>query len=722
MNDAASWILRQTHFDPSRLHHHETLFTVGNGYLSTRGSLEEGFPGQWNATLIHGLFDDAPIVHTELANAPDWTALTIFLDGERFALTRGDLLAFERTLNLRNALLTRTVRWRSPKGREFTLRFERFASLADPHLLVLRLTVTAHDAPAELQIHAGLHACAENQGLLHWEVLDQDADPERVWLHLRTRHSHIELAMAAALRVASVAGIERQAWDVAHHPTLGLRARLLPEQPLTVEKWVTLYTSRETSSPRAEALRSLPTASWEDVLNAHTAAWQREWEACDIQIEGNVEDQRAVRFNLYHLLIAAPRHDERVSIGAKALSGFGYRGHVFWDTEIFMLPFFTFTRPEIARNLLSYRWHMLPGARRKARRNGLTGAQYPWESADSGDEVTPRWVPSPDQRDLIRIWTGDIQIHVTADIAYALWQYWQVSGDRTFWQERGAEILLDTARFWASRAEWNPERERYEFTDVIGPDEYHEHVDNNAFTNYLARWHLRTALRTLAWLHEHAPQQARALKAKLHLGEEEIARWREVAGRMFCPFTPETRLIEQFQGYFRRRDLDLQSFEPRQQSMQLILGIEQCNQTQVLKQPDVLMLLYLLEDEFDARTIQANYEYYTPRTDHTYGSSLGPAIQAIMACRVGRVDEAYRHFRRAAYVDLDDLRGNTADGIHAASAGGVWQAIVFGFAGLQLTPGGWETRPSLPPSWKSLRFRFLYRGQPQNVFIESNDA
>ena len=446
-----------------------------------------------------------------------------------------------------------------------------------------------------------------------------------------------------------------------------------------------------------------------DLLAAHTAAWAEVWDASDVVIEGDPTAQLAVRYNLFQVLIAAPRHDNRVSVPAKTLSGFGYRGHVFWDTDIFILPFLNHTQPALARNLLCYRYYTLPGARRKAQAAGYQGAMFAWESADSGDEVTPRWVPAQDG-DLTRIWCGDIELHITADVAYAVWQYWQGTGDDDWMRRYGAEIILDTAAFWGSRVEWNSDRGRYEISDVIGPDEYHEHVDNNAFTNRMVRWHLETALEVLAWLRRTDPERAVALTEQLDLTPERLAHWNAVCEDIFVPHDPETGLIEQFEGFFSLKEVDLVGYEPRTRSMQALLGGEETNQSQVLKQADVLMLLYLLRDRFDRPTLQANWDYYAPRTDHTHGSSLAPAIHAIMVCELGRPDEAYEHFMRAALVDLENLRGNTADGIHAASAGGVWQAVVFGFGGVRLTDAGPVATPRLPAGWTRLKFRLQHRG------------
>jgi trehalose/maltose hydrolase-like predicted phosphorylase len=716
------WTITENSFEPKSLHHQETIFTIGNGYLSTRGAFEEGYPSDRRATFIHGVFDAAPIVVTELANAPDWLPLSVHLDGanrERFALDRGVIESYHRSLDLRTGLLTRQVRWRSPGGRCLSLRFERFASLAQPHQLLLRVRlVPEFDGPIELR--AAINGNAHNDGLLHWQHIDHglDAGGGAAFLDSRTRHSGIQAV--SAMRLVTVAGGpgERAYWDSDGLPTLVLRLEAQAGQEVVVDKYVSMVTSRDVpaSEVRQCALGEVnQIAGWDQALAENQAAWQEEWERTDVEVEGDEEAQIALRFNLFQMLIAAPRHDDRVNIGAKTLSGFGYRGHAFWDTEIFMLPLFIFTAPHIARNLLHYRYRLLPGARAKAKANGFEGAQFPWESADTGEEVTPTWVPHfADRRRLVRIWTGDIEIHISADIAYAAHQYWTVTGDDAWYAAEGAEIVLDAARFWAARAEWNAAAGRYEYNDVIGPDEYHDHVDNNAFTNHMARWNLQTALEALDWLRAHAPERAGELVAQLDLTHERLARWRDVIARIYLPVRDDG-VLEQFEGYFQRQPVDLAALEPRTRSIQEVFGIEGANETQILKQPDVLMLQYLLRDRFADQVVKINYDYYNARTDHTYGSSLGPAIQAIMACDVGRPDEAYEHFIRAVRADLRDARGNAGDGIHGASAAGTWQSVVFGFGGLRVGPQGWTVNPRLPSHWKRLRFSFYYHGQPQHV-------
>jgi trehalose/maltose hydrolase-like predicted phosphorylase len=705
-SDAAGWNILETEFNTSKLHAQETVFTIGNGYLGTRGSFEEGFPGDQSATLIHGIFDDAPIVQTELANCPNWLPLTIKLDGELFRLDRGEILKYDRCLNLKLGLLTRTIQWRSPKGQSLEFRFERFCSFADRHVMAIRVHVTSIDFRGTIAIEAGFEPHPTTVTISHWMTLKSGSLSNLMWLSTETLHSGLQLGLAAKLTVMN--GNETiQISDSSN--ALTASTEIQPNQTVIAEKIVSIYTSRDTEFPLAVALRRLAKSpSYTTLFAAHIIAWGLAWQNSDVIIEGDLRAQISVRYNLFQLMIAASRQDDRVSIPAKTLSGFAYRGHVFWDTEIFIVPFFALTQPAIAKNLLTYRYHTLAGARRKAKEAGYRGAMYAWESAATGDEVTPRWVPGA-KGELIRIWCGDIEYHITSDVAYGIWQYWRITDDHNWMKSYGAEILLETAKFWASLVKWNGER--YEITDVIGPDENHEHCDNNAFTNAMAQFNLRSALVLWDWLAQSYPETALRLRQELDLTADEFAAWSTIAESLMISPDPETKLIEQFDGFFNLIDVNLEDYEPRTRSMQALLGIEPTNQRQILKQPDVLMLLYLLRQQFDRETLQANWNYYVPRTDHTYGSSLGPAVHAILACDLLQIDEAYRHFMRSAVVDLEDVRGNASEGIHAASAGGVWQAIVFGFAGIRLTEFGPVACPNLPAHWTRLKFRLCWQNQ-----------
>ncbi|MGB8698698.1 MAG: beta-phosphoglucomutase [Thermosynechococcaceae cyanobacterium] len=721
------WTLIETQFVPESMHVRETVFTLGNGYLGNRGGFEEGYPDALSATFIHGVFDAVPVVYTELVNCPDWLPLSLSINGESFRLDQGQVLKYRRQLDLQQGILSRQVRWQSPNGRTVDLHFERWVSMDNPHLLAVRCEIVPVDFDGFIEVQASLNGYPENQGFNHWERVQQGKTDRAIWLSTRTRNSHIQLGMTATLTLTGT-DAPQQVTSVPGYPTLSSTFLVNAGQTYAVEKLVTVFTSRDTEDPLTAALvlqSDLP--DYKTLCHDHRDAWSQIWADSDIDIEGDSRAQLAIRYNLFQLLICGSKSDERVSIPAKTLSGFGYRGHVFWDTEIFILPFFTFTQPDIARRLLSYRYHTLDGARRKAQHYGYKGAMYAWESADTGDEVTPRWaLPNQPYGEDVRIWCRDQEVHISADVAYAIWQYWQATGDDAWMRDYGAEIVLDTAIFWSSRVDLNIKSERYEIREVIGADEYHEHVGNNAFTNRMVQWHLEKALLTYEWLQKTCPEKLAELSAKLNLSEERRSRWRDIAQNIWIPFDPTTGLVEQFEGFFQLQDINLADYEPRHRSMQAVLGIEGANRRQVLKQPDVLMLFYLMRFTqafpYSPERLQVNWDYYAPRTDITHGSSLGPAIHAILASDLHKTAEAYERFMQAAMVDLEDVRHNAADGIHGASAGGIWQAVVFGFGGVQLTEQGPTATPHLPPGWTRLRFRMRWRDQWYDFDLKASQA
>jgi trehalose/maltose hydrolase-like predicted phosphorylase len=435
-------------------------------------------------------------------------------------------------------------------------------------------------------------------------------------------------------------------------------------------------------------------------------------------VDGDEAAQKALRFAIYHMNSAANPDDEHVSIGARGLTGDGYSGHVFWDTDIFLLPFYIFTWPEAARAMLMYRYHTLPPARAKAARLGFRGALYAWESTDTGEETTPTFVIGPDGA-IVPVRCGTDEQHISADVAYAVWQYWQATGDAKFLLDAGAEILLETARFWASRVVLEAD-ERYHIRGVIGPDEYHEDVDDNAYTNVMAQWNLERGVEVAALLERRWPEHWTSIADRLQLDPDETAEWQTLASRLFTSVDPATGLLEQFAGFFDLEPVDIAAYEPRSAPLDLLLGHERTERSQVIKQADVVMLLAMLEDRFPEGVRRANYFYYEQRCGH--GSSLSPGVHALVAARLGDMTRAERYFRETAAIDLDDTMGNASQGIHIGALGGLWQAVVFGFGGLSVEPKGLRAAPRLPVHWSELRFPFRWRGRVVRFVIQRDPA
>lgn len=739
----AEWLVEETAFDIDKLNVYETLFTVGNGYQGTRGALEEGVKGDCSATYLAGVFDHHDSTVIDLVNAPNWLPLTIWVEGVRLNMQSCKILEHRRLLDMRTGLLYRLTRFEDAQGRKTHYESLRYASASDQHLCAIRALVTPENYDGTITVESSLDGTRYNLDRLPQYAETQDFYPEVKW-EKWAKSKHLQFIDATAEDRTGY--LEMETLDTGHRLGYAMSLDLL-ETPArasqrldyekvtqlldfevrqgttyTLDKRVAIYTSRDVDRDQIKhrclaALQPAQTQGFETCLEQHSAVWTGLWADSDCRIEGAAQATHALRFNIYHLLIAATANDPKVNIGAKTLSGEGYKGHVFWDTEIFMLPFFIYTQPEMAKALLLYRYHTMSGAMENAKANGFEGVQYPWESADTGVETTPKWTADGTHR----IWTGEEEIHITADVAYAIVTYLTATGDWDFFFDYGAEILFNTARFWVSRLEYNPTLVRYELKRVIGPDEFHEHVDNNVFTNWMTRWNLHQAVELGRWLQQNHNEHYSRLATRMALEDEEVLGWAQIAAKIFIPFDEDKGLMEQFEGYFQCQEVPISEWD--QNGMPVYpSGYDHFNagETTLLKQPDVVMLMYVLPDEFDDAVKRINYAFYEQRTMHK--SSLSPSMHSIMGIEVGDTEKAEQYFLRSALVDLVDNQGNTEAGIHAASAGGTWMSAVFGFGGFRVKHQQMTFKPWLPASWKALRFKLKWRGDTLAVTIHPNEA
>ncbi|MEK8090931.1 glycoside hydrolase family 65 protein [Thermithiobacillus plumbiphilus] len=705
------WRLVEEGFNLAREHEIESIFAIGNGYLGSRASLAEGSNLSAPATLIAGVFDHDPVSNVpDLALAPDWMQVQASMEHAPIRVDLEGSLLHRRILDLRQGIFWREWRFRDAGGRTSRILGLRLASLADRHVLLQSVLLVSEDHGGHLHLDARIRLPPARPGrvVLNAESTRQDIRGRMIEL---ATHAGLRVALAVRNHIRSDAGTlapdGQDHWDL----------QVEPGRQYRFDRLVVVHTSRDGPDPAASAsahLQSLPDT--DQLIAAHVAAWAARWEQADVQVKGDGDAQRALRFAIYHLISSANPEDERVSIGARALTGDAYKGHVFWDTEIFMLPFFIFTHPPSARALLMYRYHTLPAARAKAHKLGYRGALYAWESADSGEETTPSVTLMPDGR-LARVLSGEQEHHISADVAYAVWQYWQATGDADFLLRAGAEILLETARFWASRGQLEADG-RYHIRHVIGPDEYHEDIDDNAYTNLMAQWNLRRGAELAGLLAEHWPAAWQELARRLEFDMDEPRQWQDLAGRIHVGLDASTGVLEQFQEFFGLEAIDLPAYEPRAVPMDVILGHDRTQAAQVVKQADVVMLMALLWEQLSPSQRAANYRYYAPKTGH--GSSLSPAMHALVAARLGIMDEALAFFRQSAEIDLSNHMGNAAGGVHAAALGGLWQAAVLGFAGMRLLSDGLAFEPHLPPDWDSLTCRVLWHGQALQLRLETD--
>jgi trehalose/maltose hydrolase-like predicted phosphorylase len=723
-----SWLLVVDGWVPGREPGIEGALALVNGYLGTRAAVEEGSGASTPATFLNGVFDAASQAVAqaaatperqviaaptpELVVAPDWSKLRLVVGGAPLTVETAEVLDHRRVLDLRRGVLVRE--WRLRAGGDTTrLRSLRFVSLEDRHVLGQVLEVVAEDWSGLVTVEAIVDGDVANEGGARHLVGHRARRVEGgMLLETVTTQRRIGICLAASTELATQDGRGLAGEDQPGELALVCRYRFeaSPGQVWRLEKLVTVFTGRDDADPAGRAvqrLREVAAAGLPAVLERSAAAWAERWATADVEVAGNRELQRRVRFAIYHLVGCANPDDPAAAPGARSLTGERYKGHVFWDNETFVLPFFIYTHPSTARAVLGYRYRTLPAARAIARAHGWRGAAYAWESADTGEDVTPAYyfTPSGERKDTR---TGEQEHHLNADVGFAVWQYYEATGDEEYLLGEGAEILFELARFWASRAERGGDS-RWHVRTVIGPDEYHEGVDDNAFTNQMAAWLLGRAGELAGWLREHHPVRWRSLVGALGLDDAEPAGWRAVAAGLVDGPDPETGLIEQHHGFHQLEEVDLAPFEARRTTMDALLGWERLGQLKLLKQADVVMLLALLGERYPRAVQEANFGYYEPLTVHD--SSLSPPVHALVAARLGDLDTAERFLEQAARLDLDlDWGVTAAGGVHIATLGGVWQALVLGFGGMTVVGGEPRFTPHVPASWGSLRFRLTWRG------------
>ncbi|MFS0784034.1 glycoside hydrolase family 65 protein [Bacillus sp. 1P06AnD] len=730
-----NWIVTESAYHPKLVGKAEAVFCLGNGYMGQRAAAEEKNRDETRNLFVAGTFNKfADNEVTELPNAADVLWMDITLDGQDFNLEQGTIVAYERSLNLKEAELTRSLVWTSNSNKTYQLTFRRFISLADKHVIAQRVEITPISQDAEIGITSGINAQVSNSGVQHFKEGEKRLyDKKILQLVQTTTESNIDFTLNTAhtfekggqpFEAEGLILMDRRRIYYAYN-----QIPVAKGETFAIEKIANVFTSRDKDTEAIgnlkdhskKQLETVSSIGYKALFEDHAKAWKETvWDACPITIEStNGFDQLAIRFAQYHLTVFTPAHDNRMSVGAKGLSGEGYKGHTFWDTELFVLPYFIYSHPKVARSLLEYRYLTLPGAHEKAQKNGYEGAMFPWESAWLEDgEVTPVWGAA----DIItgeatKIWSGFIEQHITSDIAFAAWQYYQITGDEDFMEKYGYELLLDTAKFWQSRLEWNEEKQEYHINNVVGPDEYKEHVNNNAFTNYTAHWTIKNAMGYYHMLKEKKPEIFARLNEKLDL-DATYAKWESKVDKVYLPQPrKEDLVIGQDDTYLTKQVINLEKYKNQDNvgSMFVDYNLTQVNNIQVSKQADMMALFYLLEDLFSQDVKKANWEYYEPKTLHD--SSLSLSTHCVLASDMGDKDMAYKLFNQACAIDLGPNMKTSDRGIHAAALGGIWQCVVNGFGGVRMLNGKLRIVPSLPEAWSKLAFPIFWKGDRLQVTV-----
>jgi alpha,alpha-trehalose phosphorylase len=728
---ADEWRMVEKRFYPKYLAQMESIFTTSNGYLGMRGNFEEGEPAFQNTVIVNGFHETWPIVYAEEAygyakegqtavNVPDGKIVRLYVDDEPFYLPTADLLHFERVLDMKSGLLTREVLWETPSKKRVRIKSQRMVSFRHRHLAVICYEVALENATAPVdisseivfhrngQIHSGdprqSKGFKENvlTTMIHWEK------DKRIMLGQITKSSGMRIACGAdhIFECDCRYAVNVQRSEESSKIVFSVAAR--PQMPIRIIKFVTYHTSRraEPAELCERAERTLDRARergckllFEEQKRYVEAFWRRS----DVQVKGNTAIQQAIRFNLFHLLQAAGRA-EGTGIPAKGLTGMGYEGQYFWDTEIYMLPFLIYTMPQIARNLLRFRHSMLDKARERALQLNQKGALFPWRTIN-GEEASANYASST------------AQYHINADIMYAVRKYVEVTGDKGFLYKEGAEMLVETARLWVDLGFYS-ERKGNQFciNGVTGPDEYNTVVNNNVFTNIMARENLWFAASTVGKMREEDPMSYTALVYKTGLEPEEVDAWQKAADNMFLPVDEKTGIHLQDDGFLEKKPWYFEKTPPEKYPLLLNYHPLVIYRHQVIKQADVVLALFLLGNEFSLEEKKRDFDYYDELT--TGDSSLSVSIQSIAAFELGYMKKAQEYAQYSVLMDLADISGNVKDGLHMASMGGTWMVMVYGYAGMRDYGGRISFRPRVPKRFLGGRFCLTIRGQLLEVDVD----
>ncbi len=737
------WKIIETSFYPRFLAQTETLFAIGNGYFGMRGNFEEGRPVIQSGTYINGFHETWPIVYGEdafgfaktgqtMLNVTDARQIKLYVDDEPFVLPTATLMLYERILDMQAGCLERRVLWETPAGKQVLIESKRLVSLEHRHLAAISYQVTVLNDRAPVVISSKILGRQPNQvgkgdprqskGLDN-QVLEPQlhyGSEQRLLMAHRARNSGMTLACGADHRIETECPYTWSASCDENVSKVVYSIEAQPGQPIQLVKFITYHTShtapvRELCERSERTLDRAVSEGFDKIAAGQQAYMDDFWARSDIRIDGDPDQshrppgelQQAIRWNLFQVLQASGRA-EGGGIPAKGLSGQTYEGHYFWDTEIYVLPFLIYTAPRIARTILKFRHSMLPQARERAQAVNQRGALFPWRTIN-GEEASAYYA------------AGTAQYHINADIIFALRKYVEVTDDKSLLYDEGAEMLVETARMWEDLGFYSERKDgKFCIHGVTGPDEYNTVVNNNAYTNLMARENLWFAAQTVRELYDHFPDLFATLVHRTQLEMSEVAAWQKAADNMYIPFDEESGIHPQDDAFVDREVWNLKEIPRSKFPLLLYYHPLVIYRHQVIKQADVVLAMFLLGHDFSHAQKKRNFDYYDPLT--TGDSSLSACIQSIVANEVGHTEAAMRYARYAVLMDLADVGGNVKDGCHIASMGGTWMVMVYGFAGLRDHRGEISFTPNLPSTINRLSFPLQIGTMRLHVTLTPNEV
>lgn len=707
-----NWCISESGFSKEKIEFFGSKLSVGNGYMGYRGTLQEYSADQLVACTISEIFDDNGSGWREPINMPNGLFTVPEYNGSKLSVLESEIINHKQELYIDAGRQYRETTFKTADGKLVTVAAEQFASLDNYHLLVMRYSIKA-----DSDMNVSLITAIDNKiwningnHFSHEEVMSTDRVTGLICTTIQDSHK-----IAIGQKVKIISG---DATVSEKETTLQMDISLKADKVFTFEKYVAVCKDTDCENVWNAVIENCSQAEgygYDELLKKQKVCWDKRYANLGIKIDGDEEAEQAIYYSCYLLYSSAPEHSDKIAIPARGLSGQVYKGAYFWDTEIYMLPMFAFCAPKIAKNLVMYRVYNLEGAYEKAQEYGYKGAFFPWESQENGKDGCTHY-------NLTDIFTGrkmrtyfrDKQVHISADVAYGIWEYISITGDYSILLEGGAEVILECARFFNSYAYFKKDKDRYELLDVTGADEYHERVNNDVYTNYMVWLNAKIALEVADWLEKNHPEHYQRIFTKLDYWEE-IEAVKDMYKKIYLPQPNKDGVLEQYDTYFKQEDLSIEELYSRIIKPNEYLGspVGLAVNTQIIKQADVVMIMSLLSELFTEEIRANNWAYYEPRTEH--GSSLSTCIYALTAAQIDKTEWAYKFLMKAAQLDLlgnykQYLGPLYIGGTHPAANGGTWMVTVMGFGGLKATADGIILNPHLPEKWNSLEFSFQYDG------------